>query len=65
MGSHTWLVEPEVQDLISKMKMLYDTKKRAIPKSSKIKNWEEAGIMYNHALKKIHDYPRIKRVHGN
>jgi glycosyltransferase involved in cell wall biosynthesis len=65
MGSHTWLLEPEVQDLISKMKMLYDSKKHAIPKSSKIKNWEEAGIMYNHALKKIHDYPRIKRVHGN
>ena len=39
--------------------------KDMVSKSSKIKNWEEAGIMYNHALKKIHDYPRIKRVHGN
>jgi len=65
MGSHTWLIEPDVTDLIQKLKMLYDTKKRAIPKSSRIKNWEEVGAMYNTALKQIHEYPKIKRVHGN
>lgn len=65
MGSHTWIIEPDVTDLIQKMRMLYGTQKRAIPRSDKIKTWDEVGEQYYKAIKAIHDYPTIKRVHGN
>jgi hypothetical protein len=47
------------------MRMLYGTQKRAIPRSDKIKTWDEVGEQYYKAIKAIHDYPTIKRVHGN
>ena len=65
MGSHTWIIEPDVEDLKNKMKELYTTKKIAVPRSDKIKTWETVGAMYGEALNKIHAYPRVKRVHGN
>lgn len=65
MGSHTWVIEPDVQDLISKMKMLYDSRKKAIPRNLKIKTWEEVGKVYHTAIKAVHEYPRVKRTHGN
>lgn len=65
MGSHTWIIEPDVLDLIEKMKMLYNTRKKAIPRSDKIKTWDEVGEQYYKAIKAVHDYPTVKRVHGN
>ncbi len=65
MGSHTWVIEPDVEDLKNKMKELYTTKKVAVPRSDKIKTWETVGAMYGEALNKIHAYPKVKRVHGN
>lgn len=65
MGSHTWVIEPDIQDLMKKMKMLYDAKKTAIPRSDKIKTWEDVGYQYYKALKAVKEYPNIKRVHGN
>lgn len=65
MGSHTWIIEPDVQDLANKMKDLFAKKTTAVPRSDKIKTWSEVGEMYYKALEAIHNYPRIKRVHGN
>ena len=65
MGSHTWVIEPDTQDLMQKMRMLYDARKTAIPRNSKIKTWETVGKQYYEALKAIHEYPTVKRVHGN
>lgn len=65
MGSHTWIIEPDIQDLMQKMRMLYDARKTAIPRNNKIKTWETVGNQYYEALKAINDYPTVKRVHGN
>jgi len=65
MGSHTWVIEPDTQDLMQKMRMLYDSRKSAIPRNNKIKTWETVGKQYYDVLKAVHEYPTIKRVHGN
>ena len=65
MGSHTWVIEPDAQDLSAQMKDLYSKRKKIIPKSTKIKTWEEVGEQYYKALKAVHDYPTVKRVNGN
>lgn len=65
MGSHTWIVEPIIEDLKNKMRQLYDTRKTAVPRSDKIKTWETVGKMYADALVKIHEYPTVKRTNGN
>lgn len=65
MGSHTWIIEPDVQDLMKQMKSLYDNRKKAIPRNTKIKTWEDVGDQYYKAIKAVHEYPTVKRVHGN
>lgn len=65
MGSHTWVLEPDLEDLKAKMKQLYQDRKMAVPRSDKIKTWETVGLMYFEAIKKIHEYPKVKRTHGN
>lgn len=65
MGSHTWVIEPDTQDLIAKMRELYQKQTQAVPRSDKIKTWDEVGEMYYKALKAVHEYPKVKRVHGN
>lgn len=65
MGSHTWVTEPSIDDLKQKLRQLYESKKVAVPRSSKITTWETVGKLYADTMESVHKYPTVKRVHGN
>lgn len=60
MSTHSWILEPDEQDLSNKMKFLYHHHERntilqKVETASKLTTWEQAASMYKDLLTKIYN----------
>lgn len=65
MGSHTLVIEPDIEHLKSQMVSLYKSKKTVTNIPSTIKTWEQVGTEYFNALTMVHEYGSVRRINGN